>query len=859
MFKKEDYKKYYENLSTLGQSSFAIIFEGTDKNSKESKAIKIYEKGRVKTFLEQKYGKIPEDEELKKYFDAFRNEAINMNILQGEKKENENAVILDNSYETDNQFIIVMEKCDNNLYNQLDNRDKPFNSEEIYEILSQLNKSFKIMYENKILHRAIKPQNILLKKSNMEKTKFIVKLKLTEDSCSSNNSSKFLDSNYDKNYRIYSPEVLIEKDFTEESDLWSIGILIYTLYFRAFPFDGNSKETVYNNITEDAINKLQKCENEDLNNLIRKLLIIEPNRRISWDEYFIHPFFKKRMDFRILYDFDPLSTPLGSTIYGHIYKGKDKRSGQEKAIKIYDKSLIRGQLQERYPFDKKRINEELKKIIEGFYNEVNHMEILQKNNENQNTVIFDQYFNTEREFVIIMELCDGNLLNYFLNKKKEKLNLEEIHEIISQLNNSFKIMVENKILHRAIKPQNILLKYLNKEKIKYIVKLKLTDDSGSLNSSNNSISQDKIKDNDLRFYAPEVLEEGKYTEKSDLFSLGILMYYLCFNEYPFEGKKKEEILYKIKKGINKKIDNPEFDNLLKKLLNGNENERISWEDYFKHKFFRTNQDFNKYYEINYLEGKLGESGYGIIYKAKDKRTGEMKAIKKVDITAIRNHWKHHANEIRQPTNDDLKPYYKGFFNEINNMKILQGKNNQNQNTVIFNEYFNTKESFAYIMELCDGNLLHYIMDKNLNIEEIKNILIQLNNSFKIMHEKKILHRAIKPENILYKKDNNSKIIFKLKLTDNCSLLNDSSEIEMSNINLYNNLCISAPEVLKGEKFKEESDLWSLGVLIYYLKFKKYPFNGKNKDEILKQIETVKLEETKLEKTNNEVFDDLVKQ
>jgi serine/threonine protein kinase len=236
----------------------------------------------------------------------------------------------------------------------------------------------------------------------------------------------------------------------------------------------------------------------------------------------------------------------------------------------------------------------------------------------------------------------------------------------------------------------------------------------------------------------------------------------------------------------------------------------------------------------------------------------MKAIKKVDIITIKNHWKDlHANEVRKPTDDDLKPYYKGFFNEINNMKILQGKNNQNQNTVIFYEYFNTKESFAYIMELCDGNLLHYIeknkKDKNLNIEEIKNILIQLNNSFKIMHEKKILHRAIKPENILYKKDNNSKIIFKLKLTDNCCLLKDSSKIEMSNIILYNNLCISAPEVLKGEKFKEESDLWSLGVLIYYLKFNKYPFIGNNKDEILIQIKDVKLEET-----NNKVFDDLVK-
>jgi len=855
--REEDYKNYYEiNSKPLGQSSFTIIYNGIDKKSKESKAIKIYEKERVNAFLKNNLGRIPTYKELQNYFDAFKNEAKNMEILQGKNKENENAVILDDCFETENEFAIVMEKCDNNLYNHLYDKNEPLNSEEIHEILSQLNCSFIIMFENKILHRAIKPQNILLKYLNKEKTKFIVKLKLTNDSCSLNNSSKFLDSNIDRNFRFYAPEVLMEKDFTEESDLWSIGILIYNLYFRAFPFDGNSKETVYNNITEDAINNLKKCENEDLNDLIRKLLIIEPNRRISWNEYFIHPFFKKRMDFRIFYDYDPLSTPLGLAAYGYIYKVKDKRSGQEKAIKIYDKNLIKSQLLDKrgIPMRITDDDEEFKKIIEGFYNEINLMKILQGlYNENQNTVIFDEYFNTESEFVIIMELCDGNLLNYFLKEKKSKLNLEEIHEIISQLNNSFKIMVENKILHRAIKPQNILMKYLNKEKTKYIVKLKLADDSGLLDSSNDLINLKRIKDNDLRFYAPEVLEKGKYTEKSDLFSLGILMYYLYFDKYPFEGKKKEKILYEIKKGIYKKTENPEFNDLLKKLLNVNENERISWEDYFKHKFSRTNQDFNNYYEINYLEGKLGESGYGIIYKVKDKRTGEMKAIKKVDITTIRNHWKHHTNEIRKINDNDLKPYFQGFYNEINNMKILQGINNENQNTVIFYEYFNTKESSAYVMELCDGNLLHYIMDKNLEIEDIKNILIQLNNSFKIMHENKILHRDIKAKNILYKKDKNSKIIFKLKLTDNCYLLKDSSKIEMSNIILNNNLRISAPEVLKGEKFKEESDLWSLGVLIYLLKFKRYPFNGKNENEILKQIRNVKLE-----KTNNEVFDDLIK-
>ena len=62
MFIKEDYQNYYENLSTLGQSSFALIYEGIDINSKQTKAIKIYEKERVKAFLQQNLGRILAEE-----------------------------------------------------------------------------------------------------------------------------------------------------------------------------------------------------------------------------------------------------------------------------------------------------------------------------------------------------------------------------------------------------------------------------------------------------------------------------------------------------------------------------------------------------------------------------------------------------------------------------------------------------------------------------------------------------------------------------------------------------------------------------------------------------------------------------
>ena len=91
------------------------------------------------------------------------------------------------------------------------------------------------MVKNKIIHRALKPQNILLEFLNKEKSKFLVKLKITYDSCflddSSTDSSNFLSSDIGMNYKIYAPEILKKEKYTEESDLWSLGILIYFFIF----------------------------------------------------------------------------------------------------------------------------------------------------------------------------------------------------------------------------------------------------------------------------------------------------------------------------------------------------------------------------------------------------------------------------------------------------------------------------------------------------------------------------------------------------------------------------------------------------------------------------------------------------
>ena len=229
---------------------------------------------------------------------------------------------------------------------------------------------------------------------------------------------------------------------------------------------------------------------------------------------------------------------------------------------------------------RKITEQDMKPYLDGFLNEVNHMKILQGiNNENENTVIFKEYFNTEEEFGIVMELCDSDL-----SKNEKKLDYKEIQAILKQLNNSFKIMSENKILHRAIKPGNILIKKKNDE---IIYKLKLTDESGLVNDSTNIISSDKIAKN-FRIYSPEILRGEKYREESDLWSLGILIYYLYFKAYPFQGKDHKEILDKIEKGIKIDIKENDLNDLVRKLLNKDPSKRMSWREYFAHPFVTKN-------------------------------------------------------------------------------------------------------------------------------------------------------------------------------------------------------------------------------------------------------------------------------
>ena len=123
----------------------------------------------------------------------------------------------------------------------------------------------------------------------------------------------------------------------------------------------------------------------------------------------------------------------------------------------------------------------------------------------------------------------------------------------------------------------------------------------------------------ILFTVPEIINGESYNYKIDLYSLGVTLYYLIFDEYPYNGKN-EVILYKdiINGKILKKTDLESLDDLIEKLLKVSPDERISFEDYFNHKFFKEKDDFIK--NFKYQNDKIEKN------KKEDKKKDNINKI-----------------------------------------------------------------------------------------------------------------------------------------------------------------------------------------------------------------------------------------
>lgn len=141
----------------------------------------------------------------------------------------------------------------------------------------------------------------------------------------------------------------------------------------------------------------------------------------------------------------------------------------------------------------------------------------------------------EGNYYIVMEYIDGKTLKQLL-QKRGALTLTEVIDIMSQLTDGLAHAHEAYIIHRDIKPQNIMIEDNGL--------VKITDFGIAMALNSTQLTQTNSVMGSVHYLPPEQANGKGSTIKSDIYSLGILMYELLTGSVPFKGDNAVEIALK---------------------------------------------------------------------------------------------------------------------------------------------------------------------------------------------------------------------------------------------------------------------------------------------------------------------------
>ena len=171
---------------------------------------------------------------------------------------------------------------------------------------------------------------------------------------------------------------------------------------------------------------------------------------------------------------------------------------------------------------------------------------------------------------ILMDYADGGDLGKIIaNKKRGSFPEEQILDWFVQICLAIKYLHDRKIMHRDLKPQNVFLSSGD------IVKL---GDFGISKAFDHTGDMAKTAIGTPLYCSPEICLGHKYNEKSDIWSLGCILYELASLRRPFMGTNIGEIMRKIMTNNPRPIPSqysPEFRELINMMLKKNPNERAS--------------------------------------------------------------------------------------------------------------------------------------------------------------------------------------------------------------------------------------------------------------------------------------------
>ena len=593
----------YKLRNKIGEGSYGVVYRAFDtKNKNNLVAIKQVSKTRINNNVY--------------LIEALKKELSIMRLIS-----DENSVELIEDFETKEYYNFVMELCDSDLDVELKKHfkknDKGFNELEVQEIMLQFNKIFKKMQKKHVIHRDLKLKNIMIKYDETKPfIKFIIKLSdfgfskiMNEDDVTGTN----LGSPATK-----APEIMLGKDYNAKADLWSVGVIMYQLFYNILPFPARNPRELKEVILSSKGVQLPKDNNNKMSeicfNLINRLLQKNPEKRIGFKEYFEHEFFSEKHKKNLIEGISKIKDEniLKNQNKENLNWNNDNDSMNDNKNNEKEK---KNNMNENIDFDKRFIKIlKIKEYLTGcnIYKAKDTLKdkiVLIKeisrsiiDNNDRNKKIFNKeiyllsslegkqfphYIGTfiaHGNYNIIIEYFSGNNLYTFI--KRRPLEESLVCLILKQLKPAFEELNKKNIILEFISPKNFAFKFYQ-NKTNFEIKF--------FDYGLNSIFFDEKY---IKYYLLEEAELGKVNNSSiNILSFGLTIYKMLFREEALIKKNED---YEV---IMKGTINSEYKENLKYLLSRciKKEKRYNWEELLLYDNFinkMIDQKNNNNYEKN---------------------------------------------------------------------------------------------------------------------------------------------------------------------------------------------------------------------------------------------------------------------
>ena len=262
---------YLNNKPTmLGQGAFSTIYLYKNKITQKLFAVKHIYKNKILETI--------------KSLNNFKEIEIHKKLIH------DNIIRLYTSRETKDNYDLLLEYAPKGNIFQLILQKQNFSEIECFSYFIQIVNAIYFLHEKNIIHRDIKPENILIFEKN--------KIKLCDFGWSNynniNNKTSFCGA-----FEYMSPEMINGESYNKSIDIWSLGILLYEMYFGFPPFRANPQSNdktneIFNNILNKKISfDCGKKIDKNMKNLILKMLEKNSKKRFCIKDILMHNWVKK--------------------------------------------------------------------------------------------------------------------------------------------------------------------------------------------------------------------------------------------------------------------------------------------------------------------------------------------------------------------------------------------------------------------------------------------------------------------------------------------------------------------------------------------------------------------------------------